>query len=135
LNQEGDNGYAGVENCRRCHEKEYRAWKMTSHARAFETLTRARSQGYPDCFSCHTTGFRPGSPLGRLRGVQCEACHGPGKEHIIHPQVSRLRDDVLVSVCMECHNKEITPNFDQQKELFFGKIRHDGMNIKKGRPR
>ncbi|MEW6326522.1 MAG: hypothetical protein AB1487_02845 [Thermodesulfobacteriota bacterium] len=73
--------------------------------------------------------------MGRLRGVQCEACHGPGKQHIIQPQVSRLIDDVPVSVCMECHNKEITPNFDQQKELFFDKIRHDGMSRKKGQPR
>lgn len=135
LNQEGDNGYAGAENCRRCHEKEYRAWKTTRHARAFETLMQARSQVYPDCFSCHTTGFRPRPPIGRLRGVQCEVCHGPGMQHTINPATSRLRGNVPVSVCMECHNKEITPNFDQQKELFFDKIRHDGMSIKKGQPR
>jgi hypothetical protein len=133
LNQEGDNGYAGAESCRRCHEKEYRAWKMTGHARAFETLTRARSQVYPDCFSCHTTGLTLSQPAGPLKGVQCEACHGPGVRHTINPATSRLRGTVPVSVCMQCHNKDITPTLEQQKDLFYGRIRHD--DIKNAQPR
>jgi hypothetical protein len=135
LSQEGDNGYVGAENCRRCHEKEYRVWKMTRHARAFETLTQARSQVYPDCFSCHTTGLTLSQPAGPLKGVQCEACHGPGKEHIVQPVTSQLRRPVPVSICLECHNKDITPTLEQQKEIFFGKIRHDGMSIKNAQPR
>ncbi|TSA06630.1 MAG: hypothetical protein D4R73_11010 [Deltaproteobacteria bacterium] len=125
LGQEGDNGYTGAESCLGCHGKEYASWRMTRHARAFETLTRARSQVYPDCFSCHTTGFRARPPIGRLRGVQCEVCHGPGVQHTINPATSRLRGTVPVSVCLECHNKDITPTLEQQKDLFYGRIRHD----------
>jgi hypothetical protein len=135
LGQEGDNGYTGAESCLGCHGKEYASWRMTGHARAFETLTRARSQVYPDCFSCHTTGLTLSQTAGPLKGVQCEACHGPGARHTINPATSRLRGNVPVSVCMECHNKDITPTLEQQKDLFFDKIRHDGMSIKKGQPR
>lgn len=38
-----------------------------------------------DCFGCHSTGARRGSTL-QLEtyefGVRCEACHGPGGEHV-----------------------------------------------------
>ena len=38
-----------------------------------------------DCFGCHTTGARVGASLQLERyegGVECEACHGPGEQHI-----------------------------------------------------
>ncbi len=134
-NQKGAADYVGADNCRHCHEKEYASWRITRHARAFATLTQARSQDYPACLQCHTTGLTLSQPVEPLKGVQCEVCHGPGKEHIIQPVRSQLRRPVPVSICMECHNKEITPNFEQQKDLFYGRIRHDGVNMKKGQPR
>jgi len=38
-----------------------------------------------DCFGCHTTGARVGTALQVEHyegGVQCEACHGPGAQHV-----------------------------------------------------
>ena len=72
---------------------------------------------YETCFRCHTTGPRPQSAEnpqsqdGRpgIRGtwaemgVMCEACHGPGSNHVPNP----LARDIYVSsdaeVCGQCH--------------------------------
>ncbi len=34
------------------------------------------------CVGCHTTGFDPASKKWADIGVTCEACHGPGSEHV-----------------------------------------------------
>ncbi|MDQ7838796.1 MAG: multiheme c-type cytochrome [Thermodesulfobacteriota bacterium] len=133
LEQDRDNGYVGAESCRNCHAPEYRAWKDTSHSRAFDTLRDIRRHFYPDCISCHTTGFgyptgfQIGQTTGRLAGVECEVCHGPGRKHTFHPETSQLRRTVPASICLACHDKERNPDFEGQKELFFNRISHKAL--------
>ncbi len=83
--------YVTANACRECHEEEYEGWRVTPHAHAFETLEN-RDRGFdPECQRCHTTGFRyrtgfitpRGSP--HFKHVQCEACHGPGGDHVHDP--------------------------------------------------
>jgi len=82
--------YVGIKKCRMCHMKIYKGWQKTSHATAFDLLkpgeaTEAKKKAALDpqkdytqdasCVECHTTGT-PDNP-----GIQCEACHGPGKKY------------------------------------------------------
>ncbi|MFZ5995143.1 MAG: multiheme c-type cytochrome [Thermodesulfobacteriota bacterium] len=133
LEQDRENGYMGAESCRSCHATEYRAWKGTRHSRAFDTLRDVRRHFYPDCVLCHTTGFgyptgfQIGQTAGRLAGVGCEVCHGPGRKHISHPETARLRRTVSVAICLECHDKERNPDFEGQKELLFNRISHKAL--------
>ncbi|MEK6255733.1 MAG: cytochrome c family protein [Chloroflexota bacterium] len=65
-----------------------------------------------DCGGCHTTGY---SPLGHqndmpgitgtwaLEGVQCEACHGPGSQHVQAPQAVSMELDRSSQLCGSCH--------------------------------
>jgi hypothetical protein len=80
------------------------------------TSTTPVPYGYT-CFRCHTTGplpqnpndpqFQEGRPgfLGTWveAGVQCEACHGPGSNHVPDPAAR----DIYVNpvVCHRCHTR------------------------------
>ena len=48
-----------------------------------------------ECFSCHTTASINGLELQLDRlipGITCEACHGPGREHIVAMEAKRFGD-------------------------------------------
>ncbi len=109
--------YMGAKFCRTCHSSSdndrYHRWLGSRHAGAFEVLTGAEKVD-PACLSCHTTGY--GEPMSDkttekdLRGVQCEACHGPGSEYksmrvMKDPQLARASGlwDVDRKVCVRCH--------------------------------
>jgi hypothetical protein len=77
-----------------------------------------------DCGRCHTTGYSPrGHQNGlegiqgrwKFEGVQCEACHGPGKEHTRTTLKRDLRGGIE---CRTCHG---TPPYDRipMKGVFF----------------
>jgi hypothetical protein len=62
------------------------------------------------CAGCHTTGFDPNTGTWLEDGVQCEACHGPGldhvalagdRAHIVNP--ANLTFDEQTEVCGQCH--------------------------------
>ena len=109
--------YLGIEICRRCHANFMPRFVSSRHFRAFETLRRGNASSNAECFVCHTTGYgRPGgydpetekkgAPY--LRGVQCEACHGPGTMH--------ARDGSYVKSaresCRACHTPKWSPDFE-----------------------
>lgn len=65
-----------------------------------------------DCGSCHTTGYRPQGNQDGLEGIvgtwaepgiQCEACHGPGSNHVSNPYGVALEIDRSSQLCGECH--------------------------------
>lgn len=119
--------YVGAEVCRVCHEAQHAAWAATKHARALERLSGAERAGNR-CIRCHVTdspelvaaeGDRPGLP-----GVQCEACHGPGRAHAETARSGAVRPGAIVrtpseQTCTRCHNSE-SPHY---KPFFYGAMK------------
>jgi hypothetical protein len=86
---------------------------------AYES-SRESEKGYDySCFVCHTTGpvpqdedfplfqdNRPGmAGTFEETGVQCEACHGPGSNHIPNPPARDIFVNTSAQFCGECHNR------------------------------
>lgn len=132
--------FVGVKKCKSCHGKEemgdqYSVWKESVHAKAFETLgtekakkwAAERGLGDPqtedDCLKCHMTAHgvpdeRLGRSFVRTDGVQCEACHGAGRDYRkkkIMADRERAISKGLVpqseEVCVVCHSDE-SPAWD-----------------------
>jgi len=68
------------------------------------------------CAGCHTTGFDSETDTWSEEGVQCEACHGPGSEHvaltgdraaIVNPGLLALQ--AQTEVCGQCHSRGTDP--------------------------
>ncbi len=118
--------YLGVSKCSECHQLFVENWMKTRHASAWATLERAGKANDPECIKCHTIGFgekggfysTKTTPM--LAGVQCEACHGPGRDHL--SDFSRPMQPVTESVCLECHTKITSPDFNYP--VYLEKIRH-----------
>jgi peroxiredoxin len=114
--------YVGAESCKSCHIKEYEQWQTTKHAMA-DTTDKAR-QSSPEKLYRYNTGVdNPGGyPESGRQGVQCEACHGPGENHIKNPQgkghnfiVSLGKECgncVVEQICRKCHATEDDQEFD-----------------------
>ena len=69
------------------------------------------------CFGCHTTGYSVSGKEYVEPGVGCEACHGPGREHvssegsiehIVNP--GRLSADRNRMICGQCHSLGADPS-------------------------
>jgi hypothetical protein len=104
--------FVGAERCKLCHRSIYQAWASTAHRRATDSTTVGdRPRG---CLRCHATG-----PAG-LAGVQCEACHGPGRNYS-RPEVmmdpDKARQAGLVepseSLCRTCHGSGLPEHSSQ----------------------
>ena len=130
LEQQQKNGYASATACQRCHEQEYLQWSATRHAFAYETLLKKERYFDAGCVSCHTTGF--GYPTGfqigdsdsTLKGVQCETCHGPGKQHIGNPKKSNIRSGADTALCLACHDTKHSPGFEDVVALHNKDVDH-----------
>ena len=130
LEQQQKNGYASATACQRCHEQEYLQWSATRHAFAYETLLKKERYFDAGCVSCHTTGF--GYPTGfqigdsdsTLKGVQCETCHGPGKQHIGNPKKSNIRSGADTALCLACHDTKHSPGFEDVVALHSKDVDH-----------
>ncbi len=68
------------------------------------------------CAGCHTTGFDAETETWSEAGVQCEACHGPGSEHvalsgeraaIVNPAVEEFQ--AQTEICGQCHSRGTDP--------------------------
>lgn len=115
--------YAGITDCRDCHLKAFNEWLETGHAGAFSTLAATNQDGNPDCLPCHVTaygvrgGFVPGGTPD-LRTVQCEACHRAGRRHRGNPRSKAfIRAQVPEEVCVGCHTRDNSPEFDYKPYL------------------
>lgn len=140
---DSDRGYVGAGKCMTCHKKELignqlATWKRGVHYRAFKTLQSeasiviAEQRGLavapseaPECLSCHATAHsvppeRMAYPVELQNGVECESCHGPGKDYRkkkIMSEVEVARENGLwdagqdEGICLACHNPR-SPTFD-----------------------
>jgi cytochrome c553 len=162
-----DNKYIGADKCKSCHGSadtgdQYGHWKAMKHAKAFETLASeeakklaasksiADPQKADECVRCHVTAF--GVPedqikkgFDRTMGVQCEACHGPGEQHMKARFAAAAKSDAAaaeipageivtlppMTLCVQCHNEQ-SPNYKPFcYHEFNAQIRH--LNPKKAR--
>jgi hypothetical protein len=148
--------YVGVKKCRTCHKKEligdqFGVWQKTKHSQAFEALKGDKAleiakqkglAGAPheaaECLKCHVTAYGVdasliASPLTASDGVQCESCHGPGKDYRKKKVMADHAKSVAAGlwepgkdakICQGCHNEESPTfagfDFEQAKE----KIKH-----------
>ena len=130
LEQQPGNGYVSAKTCQRCHEQEYLQWSATRHAFAYETLLKKERYFDVGCISCHTTGFgyltgfQIGDSDSTLKGVQCETCHGPGKQHVGNPKKSNIRSGADPSLCLQCHDAEHSPGFKKVVALHTKDVDH-----------
>ena len=137
LEQDRQNGYASATACQRCHQQEYLQWSATRHAFAFETLLKKERYFDAGCLSCHTTGlgyptgFQIGDQDSTLKGVQCETCHGPGKQHVGNPKKTNIRSGADKTLCLECHDTKHSPGFSKVAALHIKDVDHsrEPMNL------
>jgi len=99
---------------------------------------------YRDCGGCHSTGFKRTSDMEPIDSPQkyakakfsgtyaelnigCEACHGPGSNHVESPKKSnivnpaKLTQQLSISACSQCHTV-----FDKPKDADTDKPRKTG---------
>jgi predicted CXXCH cytochrome family protein len=107
--------------CGNCHVEKQGGWENTGHAEAWETL-QASGHAQAVCEGCHSVG-QNGNVIDEAAGyeatgeeryfdVQCEACHGPGLEHVQNPKDATVplaplnvgADATLTGGCGECHS-------------------------------
>ncbi len=118
--------YLGYTSCAACHQPFVEDWLGTRHSGAFGALEKAGKSKDPECVKCHTLGygeeggFYSSSATPGLANVQCEACHGPGKEHV--SDSTRPMRMVGEETCLRCHTKDHSPDFEFKS--YFEKISH-----------
>lgn len=119
--------FVGAKKCKGCHQDQFKAWSETAHAKSFDALSDEEKKD-PKCIECHTSGTTAKGVLSE--GVQCEACHGAGKDYkslkIMSKKKWKADPDThkkmaieagLVEqneeVCIRCHKKEGNANFKE----------------------
>lgn len=104
------------EACAECHKVEYQVWKKSRHSHAFAALETKRREFDDSCVGCHSVGFKNQGFINiratpELANVQCEACHGPGSEHVKAPKAGNYKTPAAPGSCMVCHDPENSPDF------------------------
>jgi hypothetical protein len=93
-------------------------WNFANDALGIPAGWANYESGIPEkaynCGSCHTTGYssrgnQDGLPglIGTWAapGIQCEACHGPGSQHVQNPRGVDLVLDRDPELCGQCHTR------------------------------
>lgn len=120
--------YLGSGSCKSCHEYEYEKCSQQRHSRAYSTLEKVGSQYDPECVGCHVvgfdydTGFTTEDQTPHLKNVGCEACHGPGSEHVLSEGLEKTTMPQMG--CTDCHTPEHSTDYAANEKEFFEKIKH-----------
>ena len=108
-----DRPFVGAGACKSCHDAQYSQWQTLAHAHAILVLAKDNHERDASCFACHSTGaFHPKGPqlpsqmTTAYENVQCEACHGPGKDHVAEPKPGQMNRAADASTCTICHDGE-----------------------------
>ncbi len=116
--------YLPPEFCGECHQAQYEQWLNTSHAHAIETLVNQKRMD-KSCLTCHSLEFRMRGVVTEVkkRGVECVDCHvelqdpATAKMHGQRPGERPTTRIVNETVCVRCHDKQNSPNFNPQTYL------------------
>ncbi|MDE2964611.1 MAG: multiheme c-type cytochrome, partial [Acidobacteriota bacterium] len=112
-----DSNFVTSQTCATCHAEAFRIWEGSAHAHAIDILIRERKEFDTQCVICHVTGSgQPGGFQDLLRtahlaNVQCEACHGQGREHSQQPTEFKM-EPLGPNSCVSCHNPSNSPEFE-----------------------
>jgi len=79
--------YITEKGCKKCHLDRHESWSKDKHSQSFEYLAE-KHRTNEKCLLCHTTGFGEEGFVSvektpNLAAVQCEQCHGAGREHML----------------------------------------------------
>ncbi|MEY3015647.1 MAG: hypothetical protein RIT45_4382 [Pseudomonadota bacterium] len=138
---DGQASYVGQQACLGCHQGAAAFARDDLHAHAWATLEKAGKARDLDCVGCHSTGWQqPGGAgfanIDRFANVQCEACHGPGSQHVAAAEKkggAGLRSPhPTASVCSGCHTPEHAPRFDF--DIYAPRLRVPGHGLPVARP-
>lgn len=118
--------FVGGATCAGCHVEEDKIWSTTRHAHAMATLEEKKQQFDNKCVGCHVVGFEKGGfqsliTTPQFANVQCESCHGPGREHASNPG----KGYGLMATpagCVQCHAPPNDDSFDFA--VYWPKIKH-----------
>ena len=110
-------GFVTSQTCGNCHVDSFKIWEASAHAHAIDILKREKKEFDTQCVICHVTGS--GQPGGfqdlyrtaHLANVQCEACHGQGRDHSQQPTVVKMKS-LGPNSCVTCHNRSNSPEFE-----------------------
>ncbi len=105
--------YVGMETCAGCHADIAESYATTAHANSMEVLEAGGSEGDPECLGCHTTGLEGSKYVDGA--VTCEACHGPGGEHVATGDKAAISVEAGEAGCLKCHTADWSPDFDYEK--------------------
>lgn len=128
--QAGESEYVGAAKCQFCHDAQHKVWQDSKHASAFEALENVNKSYDPFCVACHVVGYEKDGGFidiamtDHLLGVQCENCHGPGRQHINSrgKQKTPTSDWSKEKICQQCHVQKHSPSF--KVENYWPKIAH-----------
>ncbi len=138
--------YVGAEVCGMCHKMaktgdQFGKWQASKHSQAMKTLETAeadkiaaahgvkgKAADAKECLECHQTAYGAealliGPRFDKEDGVQCESCHGAGKDYMKMDvmkdsqkaianglTVASVSDGSAEKLCETCHNKK-SPTF------------------------
>jgi len=118
--------YAGESVCKTCHPAEHAIWSGSQHGHAYDTLRKINKAFDPECLVCHVVGYNlAGGFISELdtpdlKNVQCEVCHGSGKDHALFPK--KGFGSRATEACSQCHVKNHSPRFNYAE--YWPKIKH-----------
>ena len=95
--------YVGSEACKTCHSDIYNSWSNTDHS--FER----------GCDECHSTRS-PSDGAILMKGVQCEACHSAGANHVASGNKADIVINWSADLCGLCHRTSHFPYFEEWEE-------------------
>lgn len=126
----GQSPYVSEAVCKSCHVAEHDKWSTTLHSGAFSKLEKVGKSFDPSCIQCHTVGYeKPGGFIDidatpQLMNVQCENCHGAGRDHAESKGTKPTTNKGWQpqQMCAQCHIQSHSPAF--KFDSYWTRIRH-----------